>query len=355
MSLDLAPLEAELGTPETEAPAPVVVALPPIVDAYLETQAPAALPEELVYGLLHRGSKMVLGGSSKTNKTWVLLDLAISVAFGEPWLSQKTAKGRVLFLNLEIQSGFFTKRIEAVANAKNIALAPGCLDVWNLRGHCASFDNLLPKILERIREVGYALIVLDPVYKLLGGRDENAAGDMSELMNSIEALATDTNAAVALAAHFAKGNASSKESIDRISGSGVFARDPDSILTLTRHETEGAFVIEPTLRNFKPMPAFVVRWGFPLMRHDDTLDPTKLKQPKPGRAVVFSSDMLLAALGKKKLNAAAWLKATSTETGMGRSKFYELLRELTTAGQVERSKKGLWRLKPPSPESPVCP
>jgi len=40
------------------------------------------------------------------------------------------------------------------------------------------------------------------------------------------------DAASVFGAHFSKGNQAGKESIDRISGSGVFARDPDTILVI---------------------------------------------------------------------------------------------------------------------------
>ena len=53
-----------------------------------------------------------------------------------------------------------------------------------------------------------------------------------------------TRGRASVAGHFAKGNASAKGTIDRISGSGVFARDPDSLVVFTRHEEEGAFVVE---------------------------------------------------------------------------------------------------------------
>src|SRR5438874_10896641 len=72
--------------------------LPPIVDAAVFLAEKIPVPREIVWGVLHQGSKIVLGGGSKTFKTWTLLDLAVSVAAGEPWLSFKTSKGRVCFL-----------------------------------------------------------------------------------------------------------------------------------------------------------------------------------------------------------------------------------------------------------------
>src|ERR1019366_1572546 len=131
---------------------------------------------------------------------------------------------------------------------------------------------------ERARHEGFALIILDPIYKLYGGTDENAAGDVAALLNSLERLAVETGAAIAFGAHFAKGNAAGKEAIDRISGSGVFARDPDSLLIFTKHESEDAFTVEPILRNFAPVAPFAVRWHFPLMQLAADLDPAKLKQ-----------------------------------------------------------------------------
>jgi hypothetical protein len=82
----------------------------------------------------------------------------------------------------------------------------------------------------------------------------------------MDTVATTTGAAVVLAGHFAKGNASAKETIDRISGSGVFARDPDtdSLVVFTKCEEEGAFVVEMVLRNHPPVAPFVVKWQYPL-------------------------------------------------------------------------------------------
>ena len=260
------------------------VSLPPILDASVFLAEKIILPRELIYGVLHQGSKMVLGGGSKTFKTWTLLDLAVAVATGEPWLSFKTIKGRVLFLNFEIQSGFFQQRLHAICLEKHVTLTKGQIDVWNLRGHATGYATLLPRISERVKGSGYALVVLDPIYKLYGQVDENSAGAVAQLLNAIEMLTVDTRAAVAFGAHYSKGNQAGKEAIDRISGSGVFARDPDSILNFTRHEQADAFTVEATLRNFKPVQPFVVRWQYPLMRLAPDLDPAALKKPGPQKA-----------------------------------------------------------------------
>jgi hypothetical protein len=328
--------------------------LPTIVDAAEFLATPMTPPPELVHGLLHQGGKMVLGGGSKTFKTWTLTDLALAVAMGEPWLSFKTTKGRVLFLNFEIQPCFFQQRIKAVTHEKRIELTPGHFDLWNLRGHCASYRELIPKVIERIKGEGYALTISDPIYKMYGDADENSASDVARLLNAVEGLTVDTGAAVVFGAHYAKGNASGKETIDRISGSGVFIRDPDTVLNFTRHEEKDAFTVEATLRNFKSVEPFVVRWQYPLMRRADDLDPAKLKQPK-GRPTKHTAAKLVEVLKqqKRELTTPEWQKFCQSEKGVPKSTFYELQDEAKALPEVRQTKAGQWFYKAPKKRAAV--
>lgn len=318
-------------------------ALPPIVDAAAFLSTDYERPRELVAGILHQGSKMVFGGGSKTFKTWTLLDLAISVSAGAPWFSFETTKGRALYVNFEIQDRFFQDRVKGVARAKGIELQPGLIDLWNLRGRASGYALLLPKIIEAVREAKYSLIVLDPIYKLYGSTDENSAGEVAKLLNAIESLAVTTGAAVAFGAHYSKGNQAGKESIDRISGSGVFARDPDSILNLTRHEVLDAFTVEMTLRNFKPIEPFVVRWQFPLMLRDAELDPSKLKKVG-GRPRSFDDEDILALLPPGGLTATQWVGKAMKIRGISRSSFYLVQKRLEKSERIILSKiNGKWQ------------
>ncbi len=240
----------------------------------IQSTAPV-LPEELIAGILHRGAKMVLGGGSKSFKTWCLLDLAVSISQGVPWWGRETKKGVVVYLNFEVQKGFFHKRILDVAKAKGLVLGRDFI-VWNLRGHSTDHSVLLPKLAARLQGLNVAAIILDPAYKIMSG-NENEQASVALLMNSIERLGEQVGASTIFGAHFSKGDQSIKEAIDRISGSGVFARDPDAILPMTRHEEDGTFAIEPILRNCPPVDAFCVRWNFPLMEPADDADPAALR------------------------------------------------------------------------------
>lgn len=317
--------------------------LPAAEDAAVFTQSDLTEPDQLICGVLHRGCKMVIGGGSKTFKSWSLIDLALSISHNEPWLSFKTTRARVCYVNLELPSWSLHSRIKAVARDKQIQIQPNWLQVWNLRGHSVAAAELVPQLSAELNKSNLGLIIIDPVYKLLGNADENSARDINGLLNWFEMLARETGAAIAFASHFSKGNQASKESVDRISGSGVFARDPDAILTFTRHEAASAFVVDSTLRNCPAIDPFVARWQYPLMRRSNDLDPTKLKQPnRGGRTASFTVEMIVDCLGQGKLTTAQWQKRCFENAGITRPTFYRLMKDAEKEGIVEKGIDEKW-------------
>lgn len=101
--------------------------LPDIEDTVDFLRMNVAKPKVLVKGLLHQGSKMIIGSGSKSYKTWTLLDLAMSVACGVPWLGLETTKGKVLYLNFELKPASIKSRIEAIKQDKGIDWGPWLL------------------------------------------------------------------------------------------------------------------------------------------------------------------------------------------------------------------------------------
>ncbi len=319
--------------------------LPTILDASKFTTENLPEPTQVIHGVLHAGSKAVYGGPSKAFKSWSLLDMCLAVSTGGDWLGFKTTPGPVLYINFELQAFALQRRLQAIANFRNCEIHK-TLRLWNLRGFSRPLSNLLPDLLRQIEGDGYSLIVPDPIYKTLAGRNENDAGEIAEVCAEIEHMAVKTGAAIAFGAHFAKGNASGKEHLDRVSGSGVWARDPDAIITATSHKQEGAFSVEMTLRNFAPSPPFVIRWEYPAMRRDDSMDPADLKQPKMGRPEENSMDDLMHYL-RDGMKISEWEKECRKEGGVSRATFYRLKKQIESLKMIE-SKDGLiYGIAPP--------
>ena len=327
---------------------------PPIVDVHdITGPRRPPMPPILVDNLLHRGSKLLIGGMSKGRKTWVLTDLALSVAAGVGWWGRRTHQGKVLYLNFEIDQAFFGYRLDMLMQAKNIRPPNGNLRIWNLRGYTEGIEKMAPYIIQQLMGQDYSLIIVDPVYKALGDRDENKAGDIASLCNELERIAVKTHAAIAFGAHFSKGNQAGKEAVDRVGGSGVFARDPDAILTMTAHEAEDCYTVDSTLRNFAPVSPFVVKWDFPLFQMAEDEDPTAIKGGKGGAGGAGrigrpgpkkdELDTLLTQIGPgEQLSTNEWRVRASESMQISRATFYRWHKMLEDQGRVRMDASHKW-------------
>lgn len=214
--------------------------LPEIETAEEAVAAPPPLREELIEGLLRVGHKMRIAGASKAGKSFLLLELAIAIAEGGKWLGRKCKQGRALYVNLELDDASCKRRIYDIYKAMAIKpLNAKNLEIWNLRGRVLPLDMLTPKIIRRCADRHLNAIIIDPIYKVLTG-DENAAADMAKFCNYFDRIARDCDCAVIDCHHHSKGGQGGKRSMDRASGSGVFARDPDALLDMIELDAENA-------------------------------------------------------------------------------------------------------------------
>ena len=115
------------------------------------------------------------------------------------------------------------------------------IDIWNLRGKSVPMDKLAPKLIRRAAKKNYVAIIIDPIYKVITG-DENSADQMANFCNQFDKVCTELGCAVIYCHHHSKGNQGGKKSMDRASGSGVFARDPDALLDLIELEPTEALM-----------------------------------------------------------------------------------------------------------------
>ena len=298
-----------------------------------------AQPDQILRGMLYAACKLVLMGSSKNYKTWTLMDVAFCVANGLLWWGIHTKKCPVLYLDFELLDFDFRWRMEQIAKAHLTEGRKGSIDAVKRIG--LKGKTLQPAhwsvIHEHIKTAQAGLVVCDPTYKLLGDRDENSSRDVAELTSIFDRIAEQTLAAVIYAQHFSKGNQAAKESIDRGAGSGVWARDADSIITMTKHKEEECLTVEPTLRSFPRIEPFVVRWRLPLFERDKKLDPADLKQPaRVGREATYSVEDLADCLNGDDLSTEEFEKRFCTETGASASTFHRLRRAATEAGLIHK-------------------
>lgn len=191
-----------------------------------------ALAPPLIENVLRQGHKMLIAGPSKAGKSFALIELCIAIAEGRKWFNWYCSQGKVLYVNLELDRASCLHRFKDVYtalgwSARNLSN----IDIWNLRGKSVPMDKLAPKLIRRAAKKDYIAIVIDPIYKVITG-DENSADQMANFCNQFDKVCTELGCAVIYCHHHSKGSQGGKKSMDRASGSGVFARDPDAMLDL---------------------------------------------------------------------------------------------------------------------------
>ncbi|NLH74521.1 MAG: AAA family ATPase [Verrucomicrobia bacterium] len=306
----------------------------PAVDVSELLADPPAEPPVLVDGLLHQADVMMIGGQSKSFKSWFALDMLMCISHGIPWLGFTVPQPvNTLYLSFELADWMLAGRLSAIAEARGITMRPGAVSAMFLRGSTRSIDQLVSDILSEVWRLRVGLILIDPVYRVYGETtDERTQTDVALIMRCIERVAVEGQCAVVFVAHYAKGDPSQKFSIDRVAGSSVFSRAPDGIATLTRHELDDHFVVEATLRSFPPVEEFVVRWNYPLFERQAGLDPTRLRKPGGGRKPEHDSRQFLGALIERgPLTMSSW----ADECGLVRRTLCNYARAMRASGWIQ--------------------
>ena len=190
------------------------------------------LADPLIEGILRKGHKMLIAGPSKAGKSFLQIELAIAIAEGRRWLGRRCRQGRVLYVNLELDRASCLHRFKDAYQA--LGWPPEGIrniDIWNLRGKAVQMDQLTPKLIRRAQKKDYMAIIIDPIYKVITG-DENSAEQMAKFCNQFDKICAELGCATIYCHHHSKGSQGGKKSMDRASGSGVFARDPDAQLDM---------------------------------------------------------------------------------------------------------------------------
>ena len=177
----------------------------------------------------------VIGGAPKCAKTWLGLDLAVSVASGTPCLGRYAVPepGSVLVYLAEDALGVVRERIAGIARHRGLDLGPLEIHVITQAVLRLDRDPDRSRLRETTRRLRPRLLLLDPLVRL-HGIDENHAGEVAELLAYFRALQRQFELAVVLVHHTRKNAAAGVAAGLGLRGSGDIHAFGDSNLYLRR-------------------------------------------------------------------------------------------------------------------------
>lgn len=176
----------------------------PLIEAARDCEEIPSKTFEILRHMLRQSHKVILGGAKNSGKSWLAIDMALAIAHGRPWLNVPSEESQVLFVNLELDSGSFVRRLWEVAQKRGDNPQSPHIDFLHLMGvdkNVAEFADLLVK---RIRGASqwekkeYTTIFIDGMSKLPGfsGDKLMATGESVSLALALDKVVALTGAAV---------------------------------------------------------------------------------------------------------------------------------------------------------------
>lgn len=189
-------------------------------------------PSWLIQDLWGAEAVGFIGGTPKSFKTWMALEIAIAVASGKPCLGRFKVDnpGHVLVYAAEDTASDIRRRVAGMAQARQIdlpRLAVGLITEPALQLDQPSHQRRLVATLAKVKP---RLLILDPLVRLHSG-DENSSADTSVLLAFLRSLQRDHGVAIVVVHHVRK-SATTGQPGQALRGSGDLHAWADSNLFL---------------------------------------------------------------------------------------------------------------------------
>lgn len=228
---------------------------------------------EIVEDMFGARRASVTYGDSGSGKTTLMLDLALRMPTGLPWLGKQVEPGAVIYLAAESPQSV-RLRLEAYRRHHGVkvgafAMIPVAL---NLLGPSADVEGLieLVKIEQRLLKLPVRWLCVDTLARVMPGANENAGEDMSRLVAAIDLLREEIGAHVNLVHHSgkdatkgARGHSSLLAAIDT---EIEVTFDPATrlrTLEVTKQRDIGSLGVKLSAR-FLPIELGTNQWGKPI-------------------------------------------------------------------------------------------
>jgi hypothetical protein len=200
----------------------------------------------LVDGLLARGQLAMLGGRSKSGKSWLVAQLAQSFDTGQPFLGRAVSPARVLYMALEDKRKRLKRRTQSLGWVPATTTFEYRIPRFN--GPNGQFGPGL-ELIERIAW-DFDVILIDTLIATLDGTiSENDNTSMGAIANELATLAHDMDCAILLVHHINKGM--SDDVFNLLRGASALRGAYDVGLMLDRRQGEREAVLHVESRDFE--------------------------------------------------------------------------------------------------------
>lgn len=218
--------------------------VPPLPTTHIAAIVPRPTDDPwLVRSLWPASAVGLIGGPPKCAKTWLALDLALSVASNTPCLGTLTVEtpGPVLLYLAEDSLQSARARVEGICEHRRIDLRRANLHLITVPSLRLDQDHDKQRLSATVEKVRPRLLLLDPFVRLHRS-DENDSGAISAILADLRTLQRRFDVAVVLV-HHARKNGRGPQGY-ALRGSGDFYAWGDAYAYLSRRDSAFRLALE---------------------------------------------------------------------------------------------------------------
>ena len=233
---------------------------------------PPVPPVPLIHGVIDCGTGVLFGGQPNVGKSWMVMDMAVAVSTGRPWLdSFATDRGGVLMIDEEGTEYGQYERFQMLFDGRDIAPFDVPLHVAIGSGIRLDTDVGVTRIRRMLERYKPRIVVLDSLVRLHSG-DENSAKSMANFFEITKKLMRTYETTFCFTHHVRKPSIESLDPGDLLRGTSEIRAWPDTIFVATPGDSSQEIIMHHVKSRYgKRMAPFRV-----LMQIDD----------ETGRAVI---------------------------------------------------------------------
>lgn len=237
----------------------------------LETFEAVGEREIIINNVIRDAEVGLVVGAAKAGKTWIGLDLALSIVEGSFFLGAlECSPSNVLYLDAESTREMLADRMRICRI--NRPQHQGKLSFLCNRGNTPSTLGQATEILRQsISQSDARLCIIDTLTAFFPMENENDNAEATAIMSQIVNIAEDYGCAIMIIHHTPKQSGTQRTVVDAAAGAGAFARRADTVLAVRQEEKEN--YVDLRTRSFKPIDRFVITFGANMKPQAESCDP----------------------------------------------------------------------------------
>ena len=145
----------------------------PLIELASDSEGAPKKDQSVVENMLRTGEFFLFTAPPKSGKSLALMDLGLSLCYGENWFGNATTSNDVLFINFELTKSVFLNRLHMLGQKRDLNANTPKFGFLNLRGTALSpieTAQLIAKRIQgakRLEKHDYRVVIIDPIAAVL--------------------------------------------------------------------------------------------------------------------------------------------------------------------------------------------